>query len=159
MIKTKEDSSDLKVNPNLDSEAQTDFVEKYIYGQGIVTDPEKCETRIVVTIERRLSNGWIAVEAEVPSGQLPQRFMVLPHSDLIPYGSDSHKQSKPEERINLNSCTESELLNACPGLGVCAHMLVSRKPKTQYSSIAQVKQLNTDLNIDWAGLQSKVVLK
>jgi DNA uptake protein ComE-like DNA-binding protein len=138
--------------------ASSSPLEKYIYGQGIVDNPENCDDRVVVTVERKLTSGWIVVEADVPSGQLPRRFTCVPHLDLKPCGADSHTQAKPEERIDLNHCSAADLLKAVPGLGVFAHYLIDRRPRTLYSSIAQLKQLNTDLSIDWAGLQSRIVL-
>lgn len=129
-------------------------IQRYIYAKNICKSPHDAIDRTEVVVERQLTTHWIVVESDPKPGTQPQRFTVIPHQDLLPVGAALPDLISEEERIDINTCTSSDLLKRCKGLSVCAHILVDRRPKTLYTSWAHVKQLNSDLGIDWAGLQS-----
>lgn len=131
---------------------------RYIYQKNIaVSQPAVVSgDRFIVTIERRFGTHWTCREVDAPSDRVPQVFTVIPHKDLIPFESNQSVLPEPEVRIDINQCQPEELVRSCPGIGAAAHWIVERRPKTGYQSLAYLKQLNSDLPIDWIALNSRI---
>lgn len=131
--------------------------DRYIYQKNIAISDSLVGDRYIVTVERQFASHWTVREVDAPADRVPQLFTVIPHKDLIPWQSTDKKVlPEPEVRVDINSCTTPDLIKAMPGIGVAAHYIVERRPKTGYPSLAYVKQLNADLPIDWVGFNSRV---